>query len=81
MATETDTSIRSRIAVKPILMLAAYTAVIYLSAVVSLIGFSIFDAGEPAVVESAAIMVAFTPFIVVVAVAVSVTHWAIERRF
>jgi len=81
MTTETENTIRSRIAVKPILMLSAYTIVIYVSAVVSLIGFSLFDAGDPALRESAAVMAAFIPFIVVVAMAVSMTHWAIERRF
>ena len=81
MATETDTTLKSRIAVKPIIMLTAYTVVIYVTAVVSLVGFSLFDAGEPALRESAAIMVAFTPFILVVALGVSVTHYAIERQF
>lgn len=56
-----------------------YTAMIYLSAVLSLIGFPLFDAGEPAVQESAAIMVAFLPFIFLVAV--SATHFVIERAF
>jgi hypothetical protein len=81
METETERSIRSRIAVKPIIMLTAYTVVIYNTAVVSLVVFSLFDAGEPALRESAAIMVAFTPFILVVAIGVSVTHYAIERQF
>jgi len=81
MATETVSTLKSRIAVKPIIMLTAYALVIYITAVVSLVGFSLFDAGEPALRESAAIMVAFTPFILVVAIGVSVTHYAIERRF
>ena len=56
METETERSIRSRIAVKPIIMLTAYTVVIYNTAIVSLVVFSLFDAGEPALRESAAIM-------------------------
>lgn len=78
MATETESTIRSRLALKPIIMLTAYTVVIYSSAVLSLIAFSFLDAGDLALRESAGVMVAFIPFIVLVAIAVSLTHYGIE---
>jgi hypothetical protein len=78
MATETRTP-QSRINLKALLAVAVYSVVLFAASTSALILFSALDAGELAVRESAAVMIALSPMLVFAGLAVTGAHYVLER--